>query len=100
MIGEGATREMAAATLAAGYRHIDTAGAYGNEAQVGEAVREFGEKVYVTTKYFTRASNMATQMRLRRSAQASTGAAWTTSTSISSTGQCVRERASSSPGGR
>jgi 2,5-diketo-D-gluconate reductase A len=52
MIDEGDTRGMVTTALAAGYRHIDTAGAYGNEAQVGEAVREFGEKVYVTTKCF------------------------------------------------
>jgi 2,5-diketo-D-gluconate reductase A len=45
----GATR----AALAAGYRHIDTAAAYGNEAGVGEAVRESGlprEEVFITTK--------------------------------------------------
>jgi diketogulonate reductase-like aldo/keto reductase len=36
--------------LAAGYRHIDTARAYRNEAQVGEAVRESDDHVYVTTK--------------------------------------------------
>jgi 2,5-diketo-D-gluconate reductase A len=42
---------MVATALAAGY-HLDTAAAYGNEAQVGEAVREAGENVYVTTKYF------------------------------------------------
>jgi 2,5-diketo-D-gluconate reductase A len=45
-----------AATLAAlevGYRHIDTAEMYGNEAEVGQAVREFGidrEDVFVTSK--------------------------------------------------
>jgi 2,5-diketo-D-gluconate reductase A len=38
--------------LAAGYRHVDTAAAYGNEEQVGRAVRELEEHVYVTTKYF------------------------------------------------
>ena len=32
------TRAAVAAALAAGYRHIDTAAAYGNERQVGEAV--------------------------------------------------------------
>jgi diketogulonate reductase-like aldo/keto reductase len=32
------TRDAVAAALAAGYRHIDTAAAYGNERQVGEAV--------------------------------------------------------------
>ena len=33
------TRAAVEAALATGYRHIDTAAAYGNEAQVGEAVR-------------------------------------------------------------
>src|SRR5207302_1486337 len=33
------TRAAVSAALAAGYRHIDTAAAYGNERQVGEAVR-------------------------------------------------------------
>jgi diketogulonate reductase-like aldo/keto reductase len=32
------TRDAVAAALASGYRHIDTAAAYGNERQVGEAV--------------------------------------------------------------
>ncbi len=39
--------------LDAGYRHIDTAAAYGNEAQVGRAIRESGvprEEVFVATK--------------------------------------------------
>jgi diketogulonate reductase-like aldo/keto reductase len=39
--------------LEAGYRHIDTASAYGNEEGVGRAVRASGlprEKVFVTTK--------------------------------------------------
>lgn len=37
----------------AGYRHIDTASMYGNEKQVGEAVRNSGlrrEEIFVTTK--------------------------------------------------
>jgi 2,5-diketo-D-gluconate reductase A len=32
------TRDAVRAALSAGYRHIDTAAAYGNERQVGEAV--------------------------------------------------------------
>ena len=45
----GATK----AALAAGYRHIDTAAAYGNEAGVGEAIRQSGlprNEVFITTK--------------------------------------------------
>jgi len=41
--------------LELGYRHIDTAQAYGNEASVGRAVRESGlarEDVYITTKFY------------------------------------------------
>ncbi|HEX5403367.1 MAG TPA: aldo/keto reductase [Pseudonocardiaceae bacterium] len=40
--------------LEAGYRHIDTAQAYGNEASVGQALRESGvprEDVHITTKF-------------------------------------------------
>lgn len=52
--GRGAeTREAVSAALRAGYRHIDTARAYGNERDVGQAVRESGlprEEVFVTTK--------------------------------------------------
>ncbi|MGH7507270.1 MAG: aldo/keto reductase [Longimicrobiales bacterium] len=52
--GKGAaTREAVRWALEAGYRHIDTAAAYGNEAGVGEAIRESGiarDEVFVTTK--------------------------------------------------
>jgi 2,5-diketo-D-gluconate reductase A len=36
------TRAAVETALAAGYRHIDTAAAYGNERQVGEAVQSSG----------------------------------------------------------
>ncbi|HEX4216398.1 MAG TPA: aldo/keto reductase [Candidatus Dormibacteraeota bacterium] len=39
--------------LEVGYRHIDTAAAYGNESEVGRAVRESGlprEEIFITTK--------------------------------------------------
>ena len=42
-----------ATALTAGYRHIDTANAYGNEASVGRAVRDSGiprEQIFVTSK--------------------------------------------------
>jgi diketogulonate reductase-like aldo/keto reductase len=41
--------------LELGYRHIDTAQAYGNEASVGRALRESGvprEDVFITTKFY------------------------------------------------
>jgi len=47
------TREAVSAALAGGYRHVDTARIYGNEADVGQAVRESGlprDQVFVTTK--------------------------------------------------
>jgi diketogulonate reductase-like aldo/keto reductase len=47
------TRQAVAAALDAGYRHIDTARIYGNEADVGAAVRESGvprKNIFVTTK--------------------------------------------------
>ena len=43
----------AAAALDAGYRHLDTATVYGNEAEVGAALRDSGvprDEVFVTTK--------------------------------------------------
>jgi diketogulonate reductase-like aldo/keto reductase len=47
------TRDAVAAALDAGYRHIDTAAAYGNERQVGEAVAASGlarDAVFLETK--------------------------------------------------
>src|SRR5689334_19213864 len=41
--------------LEAGYRHIDTAQAYGNEASVGRALKDSGvprEEVFLTTKFY------------------------------------------------
>jgi 2,5-diketo-D-gluconate reductase A len=41
--------------LEAGYRHIDTAQAYGNEESVGRALRDSGvprEEVFITTKFY------------------------------------------------
>jgi 2,5-diketo-D-gluconate reductase A len=49
------TAEAVSRALATGYRHIDTAAAYGNEAEVAEAIRASGldrGEVFVTTKCF------------------------------------------------
>jgi 2,5-diketo-D-gluconate reductase A len=49
------TAEAVACALEVGYRHIDTAAAYRNEAGVGEAVRRSGldrDEVFITTKCF------------------------------------------------
>ncbi len=50
--GEEAERSVRAA-IESGYRHIDTATAYGNEESVGKAIRESGiarDELFVTTK--------------------------------------------------
>lgn len=50
--GETAINSVKAA-LKAGYRHIDTAACYGNEASVGQAIKESGvprEEIFVTSK--------------------------------------------------
>src|SRR6478735_4685922 len=47
------TRDAVHAALDAGYRHIDTAAAYGNEREVGEAVRASGidrSEIFLETK--------------------------------------------------
>src|SRR5437764_9674856 len=47
------TRDAVRAALDAGYRHIDTAAAYGNERQVGEAIAASGldrADVFIETK--------------------------------------------------
>src|SRR3954463_11900203 len=47
------TRDAVTAALSAGYRHIDTAAAYGNEREVGEAIAKSGvdrSEVFIETK--------------------------------------------------
>jgi methylglyoxal/glyoxal reductase len=46
--------------LEAGYRHIDTAQGYGNEASVGRALRDSGidrDELFITTKFLPRAGD-------------------------------------------
>jgi diketogulonate reductase-like aldo/keto reductase len=50
--------------LELGYRHVDTAQAYGNEESVGRALRESGvprEEVFVTTKFHPRRGDPAVE---------------------------------------
>jgi diketogulonate reductase-like aldo/keto reductase len=52
-VDPGETEETVADALAAGYRHVDTAVAYGNEEEVGRALARSGvdrDDVWVTTK--------------------------------------------------
>ncbi len=53
----GKTKSAVAAALSAGYRHVDTAAVYGNEAQVGSALAESGiprEQLFVTSKLWNK----------------------------------------------
>src|SRR5262245_39333918 len=53
LVPEAETREAVGAALEVGYRHIDTARAYDNEAAVGAAMTESGiprDELFVTTK--------------------------------------------------
>lgn len=47
------SKKAVSCALKAGYRHIDTASSYGNEKEVGVAVRDSGikrEEIFITTK--------------------------------------------------
>ena len=51
--GPNEVRKAVKAALDAGYRHIDTALAYGNEAEVGLGIKDSGvprEEIWITTK--------------------------------------------------
>ena len=51
--GNGQVKEAVLKALRTGYRHIDTALAYENEKEVGEAIKESGiprKYIFVTTK--------------------------------------------------
>ena len=49
-LDDAGAERISTAAIAAGYRHIDTAAIYGNEAGVGAAVRGTDEWIYVTSK--------------------------------------------------
>jgi diketogulonate reductase-like aldo/keto reductase len=70
-VDPGETEETVADALAAGYRHVDTAAAYGNEEEVGRGLARSGvdrDDVWVTTKVWMK--NFA-PADLRRSAEGS-----------------------------
>lgn len=49
------TRDSVSAAISCGYRHVDTAFAYGNEVSVGEGIRASGvarEDIFLTTKHW------------------------------------------------
>lgn len=49
--GNSHVKEVVLSALRNGYRHIDTAAAYGNEREVGEAIKESGiprSEIFVT----------------------------------------------------
>ena len=51
--GPNQVREAVKSALQAGYRHIDTALAYGNEKEVGQGIKDSGvprEEIWITTK--------------------------------------------------
>lgn len=59
------TKQAVLDALAAGYRHIDTAALYKNEAMVGEAILESGiprEEIFVTTKLWNDDMKQGRQM--------------------------------------
>jgi diketogulonate reductase-like aldo/keto reductase len=58
--------------LGAGYRHIDTAQAYGNEESVGRAIRDSEvprEEIYITTKFYPRSRSRDPEREAERSVE-------------------------------
>ena len=65
--------------LEIGYRHIDTAALYGNEAEVGRAVRESAvprEQVFVTTKLWNSDQGYASALKAAEVSLKKLGLAW------------------------
>ncbi len=65
-VPSGETKEVVLKALETGYRHIDTATLYGNETEVGAAVRESGldrDEVFVTTKVWNEDQGYDATMR-------------------------------------
>ena len=87
------------AAIADGYRLIDTAAAYGNEREVGKAIRRSGvnrAEIFVTTKLWI--SDYGYEPALRGSTPACAGSGSTTWTCTYCTSRC--RRSSRPPWGR
>ena len=81
-LSDSETEQAVPAALEAGYRMIDTAAAYGNEAAVGRAIASSGvprEEMFVTTKLATAGSGLPVVPGCAEG-QPSSGSASTTST--------------------
>ena len=81
-LSDAETEQAVSAALEAGYRSIDTASAYGNEAAVGRALASSGlprEELFITTKLAT--SDQGFQSSQDALKPASSASASTTSTS-------------------
>ena len=75
------TRDAVRAALGAGYRHIDTAAAYGNERQVGEAVHSSDlDRSEVFLRPRSGSATTATARRCTASRRAPGSSAWRRST--------------------
>lgn len=67
--GAASVKEVVSAALRKGYRHIDTAAAYGNEAEIGQAIRESAvprEELFITTKLLGARGTRKTVRSLQR----------------------------------
>jgi 2,5-diketo-D-gluconate reductase A len=92
------TERAVAAALAAGYRHIDTAAAYGNEKETGRAIKGSGldrSEVYLVTKLWN--SEQGYDATLAAFDASVDRLVSTISTCTSFTGRCRRRASSSRP---
>ena len=66
---DGSTYNAVKEALRVGYRHIDTAAAYFNEAEVGKAIQDSGiprEEIFVTSKLWLQDYGYEAEMNLLR----------------------------------
>jgi 2,5-diketo-D-gluconate reductase A len=70
------TAALVGSAIAAGYRHVDTAAFYQNEAGVGEAVRATRETIFVTTKLWNGDQGYDQTLRAFDASMAALGLDW------------------------